>query len=54
MESHAAAFYKGAIHAGHEGGGAAMNIISGQREDPTVLVRETIGLLRRVRISAVE
>jgi len=34
--------------------GAALNIMSGQREDPTVLVRETIGLLRRVRISAVE
>jgi len=34
--------------------GAAMNIMSGQREDPTVLVRETIGLLRRVRISVVK
>jgi len=34
--------------------GAAMNIMSGQREDPTVGVRETIGLPRRVRISAVE
>jgi hypothetical protein len=31
-----------------------MNIMSGQGEDPTVLVRETIGLLRRVRISAME
>jgi len=54
VESHAAAFCKGAIYSGHKAAGAAMNIMSGQSEDPTVLVREKIGLLHRVRISAVE
>ena len=34
--------------------GGAMNILGSQRVDPTVPARETTGLLRRARTSAVE
>jgi hypothetical protein len=53
----------GAVRIGHgearslpvtKAAGGAMNVMSGQRVDPTVLARETTGLLRRARTSAME